>query len=75
MRAGAFKSPSFLGSVERYEWQFKGAGLYAQVCWIGRLMHRIGGVTLVQPQLEAGMLLGRCLGASTAGCEDGLGVG
>jgi hypothetical protein len=38
-------------------------------------MHRIGGVTLVQPQLEAEMVLGRYLGASAAGCEDGLGVG
>jgi hypothetical protein len=35
-------------------------------------MHRIGGVTLVQPQSEAGMVLEQCLGA---GSENGLDVG
>jgi hypothetical protein len=38
-------------------------------------MHRIGGVTLVQPQSEAEMVLGRCLGANGAVTENGPYVG
>jgi hypothetical protein len=38
-------------------------------------MHRIGGVTLVQPQSEAVVVLERRLRASDAGSEDGLNVG
>jgi hypothetical protein len=38
-------------------------------------MHRIGGVTLVQPQSEAGWWCWSGLRASDAGSEDGVSVG